>query len=286
MKVTNALVTYTDLSTMGLVPKGTPATGNRIATKSFINSNYYVNQSASPYNTYTSLRCPPYQTIIAGPTNSGTMYYLSYSGGGAYTGFSSPALACAHTTGGSVTVYWNGTFGNGTTIYLDPDGITQLDGFNYYSLNGYSFGVDVSVVIDYAVCAVPSGVVFTPTSGLYPVSGTSSTCIGTLTNYSTTNSVYIKGLFNSAGVNSGTVGNNVVYYGSPAASVYFQSLTITSFGQSILTNVNSSNANPGWFILNPSTSVNITLDKFDGVGSGTTFRLAQSNASGGPYTAI
>lgn len=159
MKTTNALVTYTDLSTMGLVAKGTPATGNRIATKSFINSNYYVNQSASPYNTYTSLRCPPYQTIIAGPTNSGTMYYLSYSGGGAYTGFGSPALACAHTTGGSVTVYWSGAFGNGTVIYLDPDGITQLDGFNYYSLNGYSFGVDVSAVIEYAVCLPPTAAV-------------------------------------------------------------------------------------------------------------------------------
>ena len=116
MKTTNALVTYTDLSTMGLVAKGTPATGNRIATVSFINSNYYVNQSASPYNTYTSLRCPPYQSIIAGPTNSGTMYYLSSGGGGSYTGFSSPALACAHTTGGSVTVYWSGAFGNGTVI--------------------------------------------------------------------------------------------------------------------------------------------------------------------------
>ena len=132
MKTTNALVTYTDLTTMGLVAKGTPANGNRIATVSFINSNYYVNQSASPYNTYTSLRCPPYQSIIAGPTNSGTMYYLSSGGGNSYTGFSSPELACAHTTGGSVTVYWSGAFGNGTVIYLDPDGITQLEGFNYY----------------------------------------------------------------------------------------------------------------------------------------------------------
>ena len=155
MKTTNALVTYTDLTTMGLVAKGTPATGNRIATVSFINSNYYVNQSASPYNTYTSLRCPPYQSIIAGPTNSGTMYYLSSGGGGSYTGFSSPALACAHTTGGSVTVYWSGAFGNGTVIYLDPDGITQLDGFNYYSLGGYSFGVDVATVIEYSACSAP-----------------------------------------------------------------------------------------------------------------------------------
>ena len=287
MKTTNALVTYTDLTTMGLVAKGTPATGNRIATKSFINSNYYVNQSASPYSTYASLRCPPYQTIIAGPANSGTLFYSSVTTEPLfYSGFSTASAACAHSTGGAVTVYWSGAFGNGTVIYLDADGIEQFDGGGYFSLNGYSFQTDVATVFDYSVCVAPSGVVFTPTSGLYPVNGTFSSCVGTLTNLSTTNSVYIKGLFNSAGVNSGTVGNNVVYYGSPAASLIFQSLTISSFGQSIVTNVNSSNANPGWFILNPSTTVNITLDKFDGLGSGTTFRLAQSNASGGPYTAI
>jgi len=66
MKTTNALVTYTDLSTMGLPPKGTPATGNRIATKSFIVANYYVDENASPFSTYTADRCPPYQSIIAG----------------------------------------------------------------------------------------------------------------------------------------------------------------------------------------------------------------------------
>jgi hypothetical protein len=152
MKTTNALVTYTDLTTMGLVAKGTPATGNRIATVSFINSNYYVNQSASPYNTYTSLRCPPYQTIIAGPTNSGTLYYLSTAGGG-FTGFGTRAAACAHTTGGSVTVYWSGAFGNGTVLYLDADGISQFDGGGYFSLGGYSFQTDVATVYDYLVCA-------------------------------------------------------------------------------------------------------------------------------------
>jgi hypothetical protein len=154
MKTTNALVTYTDLTTMGLVAKGTPATGNRIATVSFINSNYYVNQSASPYNTYTSLRCPPYQTIIAGPTNSGTLYYLS-TVGGSFTGFNTRGAACAHTTGGSVTVYWSGAFGNGTVLYLDADGISQFDGGGYFSLGGYSFQTDVATVYDYLICAAP-----------------------------------------------------------------------------------------------------------------------------------
>jgi hypothetical protein len=160
MKTTNALVTYTDLTTMGLVAKGTPATGSRIATKSFINSNYYVNQSASPYNTYTSLRCPPYQTIEAGFTNSGTLYYSSVSTEPVfYTGFSTRAAACAHSTGGSVTVYWSGSFGNGTVLYLDADGIDQFDGSGYFSLGGYSFETDVATVFSYLVCGASTAAV-------------------------------------------------------------------------------------------------------------------------------
>jgi hypothetical protein len=160
MKTTNALVTYTDLTTMGLVAKGSPATGNRIATVSFINSNYYVNQSAYPYNTYTSLRCPPYQTILPGPTNSGTLYYLSVTTEPVYySGFSTRAAACAHSTGGSVTVYWSGAFGNGTVIYLDADGIEQFEGGGYFSLGGYSFQTDVATVYSYLVCGSSSAAV-------------------------------------------------------------------------------------------------------------------------------
>lgn len=152
MKANNYLVTWDDLSTMGLVPKGTPATGNRIATKSFINSNYYVNQSAYPYNTYTSLRCPPYQNIEAGPTNSGTLYYLSTIGDGFFSGFSTCAAACAHSTGGSVTVYWYGTLGLYTYLFLDPDGITYFDGGDLFSINGYCIGTDGSPIVQFNVC--------------------------------------------------------------------------------------------------------------------------------------
>jgi len=59
----NALVTYTDLTTMGLVAIGTPITGNQIATKAFIVSNYVVDLGyLSPF---TNLQCPPYQYIIS-----------------------------------------------------------------------------------------------------------------------------------------------------------------------------------------------------------------------------
>jgi hypothetical protein len=62
MKTNNALVTYDDLTTMGLTAKGSPATGNQIATKQFINDNYYVDPT--PLSTYATNQCPPYQTIV------------------------------------------------------------------------------------------------------------------------------------------------------------------------------------------------------------------------------
>jgi hypothetical protein len=60
--VNNALVTYTNLTTMGLNAIGTPATGNRIATKAFIVANYNVDLAS--LDNYVNLECPPYQYII------------------------------------------------------------------------------------------------------------------------------------------------------------------------------------------------------------------------------
>jgi hypothetical protein len=60
--VNNALVTYTNLTTMGLNAIGTPATGNRIATKAFIVANYNVDLAS--LDNYLNLECPPYQYII------------------------------------------------------------------------------------------------------------------------------------------------------------------------------------------------------------------------------
>jgi hypothetical protein len=285
-KTNNALVTYTDLTTMGLVAKGTPATGNRIATVAFINSNYYVNQSASPYNTYTSLRCPPYQTILPGPTNSGTLYYTIDYGGGNFAGFNTSEEACAHTTGGSVTVYWSGAFGNGTVIYTDPNG-SQFDGNGFFSLNGYSFATDVNAVYDYAVCS--SGVVFTTLSGLYPVSSGNATAIGTLTNY-TGSTVYIKGLFNSGSLNSGYLIDNNIYFNTPGIFTEYLSYdfftVISSSNQNIYTDRNSDSIRPGYFDLLSGVTANITIDKFDENGDGSTLRLAYATTPSGSYTPI
>jgi hypothetical protein len=165
---------------------------------------------------------------------------------------------------------------------------------NYYvnintSVASYASKASNQLVYKADLVAPSSGVVFNATSGLYPVSGGSSTCVGTLTNYGPS-LVAIKGLFNSAGISSGTVGNNRVYYraysGGPTIYVYFLNQTITSFGQNILTNRDSDNIRPGWFYLPVGATYDITIDKFDGAGSGSTFRLAQSSTPDGTYTAI
>jgi hypothetical protein len=64
MKQNGYLVTLDDLSTMGLKPKGTAATGKGVANKKEIIDNYYVNESATPFANYANNECPRYEDIV------------------------------------------------------------------------------------------------------------------------------------------------------------------------------------------------------------------------------
>lgn len=126
MKSNNFLVTYDDLTTMELAAKGSPATGNQIATKQFINDNYFVDPA--PLSTYANNQCPPYQTITpffpaytlgTSPTASGEVLLSTNAGGswsvisqftGTYTG---PVKVT--TTGQYMLVV------SGTTLYLSSN---------------------------------------------------------------------------------------------------------------------------------------------------------------------
>lgn len=186
-----------------------------------------------------------------------------------------------------------GVFTAKTSIPAGTKQITKAEANTYVNLNtsnaGYASKASNQLMVKTDLTAPASGVVFTAISGLYPVSGASSTCVGTVTNYGSS-SVIIKGVFNSAGVSSGIVGNNRVYYrafaGGATVYIYFLNQTITSFGQNILTNRDSENIRLGWFILPANATYDITIDKFDGVGSGTTLRLAWSTTVDGTYTPI
>ena len=90
MKTNNALVTYTDLTTMGLIqkPGANPPSGNQCATKDFILTNYYADTAA--LSGYTGNRLPPYQDIVLQTTPFLLCYNLtitnnSYPGCNSYT---------------------------------------------------------------------------------------------------------------------------------------------------------------------------------------------------------
>jgi hypothetical protein len=173
------------------------------------------------------------------------------------------------------------------TIPASNECITKADADFHVYINAFAINKSSNqLVVKQDLTSYTTGIIFTPISGLYPVSSGSASCSGTLINRNSYN-VFIRGVFNSAGVNSGIVGNNVVYYRYPSQftiSLSFLNLSITSFGQNIFTNRDSESIRPGWMVLSPNFLVDITIDKLDGVGSGTTLRLAQSLSSVGTYT--
>lgn len=121
MKSNNYLVTYTDLSTMGLIAKGTPATGNQIATKQFINDNYYVD--SAPLASYVNNQCPPYQAITNSTYFNGSVTY----GTTGYDACFSPI--------GSVTVTGNSSTFCASTIFTSSGFATFANG-NYFLQSG------------------------------------------------------------------------------------------------------------------------------------------------------
>lgn len=186
MKANNYLVTYTDLTTMGLTTKATPPTGNRIATKGFINSYYYIDQSY--LIGYTNNQCVMYQDIQGGYYNSSTIYYVAYPD--LYTGFDTRALACSHATGLSKSVYWFGALGVGTNLFYDEGGVNGYSfagyypnassyGGPYFSMSGYSFqlgpsfysGCSICGVQDISTCVTSYGWMFNGGGAGYSTSG-------------------------------------------------------------------------------------------------------------------
>ena len=189
-----------------------------------------------------------------------------------------------------------GVFTAKTSIPASNECITKTDANTYVNINtsnaGYSSKTSNQLVYKADLTAASSGVTFVTSSGLYPVSGASNSCSGFLYNYNAY-TVLIWGVFNSAGINSGYVGSDNVYFNFPfdpsipTERLFFNNpVLITSYGQSIYTDRNSDGIRAGWFLLPSNTYANITIDKFDGLGSGSTFRLAYSTQVANPKIII
>lgn len=181
------------------------------------------------------------------------------------------------------------------TIPVSDKCVTKSEANNYVYLNGGNSGYVAKssnqLLAKQDINSYTNGIIFTPSSGLYPVSGASSTCVGTLYNNNSF-PVYFKGVFNSAGLNSGTINNDNIYFNFPlypsipTYRLYFNGLSISSFGQNIYTNFNSDGVRAGYFEVMANTYANITIDKFDGFGSGSTLRFAYSLTTSGTYTTL
>jgi hypothetical protein len=130
MKSNNYLVTYTDLSTMGLLAKGSPSTGNRIATKQFINNNYYVD--SGPLAGYANNQCPPYQYI----TNT-TFFNASVNYG------STSDIAC-YSPVGSIIVLGNSSTYCTSTTFTSSGFVTFANGNYFLSYGGNTININIS----------------------------------------------------------------------------------------------------------------------------------------------
>jgi hypothetical protein len=164
MKANNYLVTYDDLTTMGLTTKGSPATGNRIATKQFIIDNYYVQETY--LSAYSSNQCPPYQNIIGASINgyalagTGTNLYKSTNGGAnwsnvSYFNSNSIGVVCVSSTGQYMLVSAYPLSGSTTTLYLSSD-----YGINWSSIASTTSGFasfDISDNGQYIVYVIVNG---------------------------------------------------------------------------------------------------------------------------------
>lgn len=94
--------------------------------------------------------CRPYHA------NSGTVYFDSYTGGEPYLpqGHASSTTACNVGSGGyNNTIYYNGTFGDGTVLYRNSYSNDAWDNNGgWFFKDGYSFQLDGSTVYNYTEC--------------------------------------------------------------------------------------------------------------------------------------
>lgn len=157
----------------------------------------------------------------------------------------------------------NSVFTAKTTIPSGTKSITKTEANTYVNINtsntSYSSKSSNQLVTKQDLTAVAADVIFTVTSGYYPVGGPSSTVTGNLIN-NTSSDVYIFAKFNSAGLSAGiitTVQNDYVNDGTTTNNILG---SWSSPGAELVTS--------GYIVVNAGTTKSLTINKGDGLGSG------------------
>lgn len=120
-----------------------------------------------------------------------------------------------------------------------------------------------------------NGVFYSQASGTYPLIGTSVSATGKVWNF-TGSTIYLFIAFNSQGINSGTINNDLMTI-VPLSSRSVTG-TITGYNQLIL---------GGYYTILNNQSFNISITKNDGFGGGSQVYLAYSfNTSGFPQQPV
>lgn len=165
-----------------------------------------------------------------------------------------------------------GVFALKNTIPASNECITKEDANYYVYINTSKPSYDAKASNQLVVkqdLEAQGGIVYTPSIGVYPLSGSSTVSTsGTIrNNYGIT--VYLYLGFNSAGLSSGTVNNDsMLIVPQPAKSI--SGATITSTGQVISSGLAQR------YVLAANTTYNITLTKGDLLGGGSTLRFYYS----------
>ena len=178
----------------------------------------------------------------------------------------------------------NGVFTIKNTIPSSNECITKSDA-DYYvnidtSVNSYSSKSSNQLVYKQdLVASVTLPPVYTYAQSNYPVTGPNSTITGYIWN-NTSSDVYVKLVFNSGGVGSGSIASNV-----DVLAVYLSSIVSISVYGSI-TSYGTTLTSAAYITIPANSAPYFYIDKFDGFGSGSTLRIYYSTSSGGSYSPI
>lgn len=165
----------------------------------------------------------------------------------------------------TMSLFWNGDASYSNTQYTDTiltSSFTLVEGGVYRITGSVSH-----------TPAAAGSITFNTTSGTYPLSGTGTSCGGTIKN-NIGYTIYVYGKFNSGGNSSGNVSSDGGNVDTTALSF---TGTVSGSGQTIIsTNYHT--------LTSDNTSYNWDLSKNDSMTSGATIRLAYATTPGGTLT--